>query len=52
MLFRSRGNPTDRGERTIEEAQVVLDQPAADGCWPSDHFGVLATVRLAPRTDH
>lgn len=44
-----RGAPTHRGERTIEEARVVFDQPAADGTWPSDHFGVLAVVRIAPR---
>jgi endonuclease/exonuclease/phosphatase family metal-dependent hydrolase len=44
-----RGAVTSRGERTIEEARVVLDQPAADGCWASDHFGVFASVRVAPR---
>lgn len=44
-----RGAPTVRGERTVEEARIVFDQPAADGTWPSDHFGVLAVVRLAPR---
>lgn len=29
-------------------AEIVLDQPAADGAWPSDHFGVVARLLLAP----
>ena len=23
-------------------AEIVFDRPAADGAWPSDHFGVVA----------
>jgi endonuclease/exonuclease/phosphatase family metal-dependent hydrolase len=41
-----RGPVTEREAHTIEGAKVVLDSPAADGTWPSDHFGVLAVVRL------
>ena len=29
-------------------ARRVLDQPAADGTWPSDHFGVLADFVVGP----
>jgi endonuclease/exonuclease/phosphatase family metal-dependent hydrolase len=32
----------DRG--VIVESSVVLDHPAADGTWPSDHFGVMAVI--------
>jgi endonuclease/exonuclease/phosphatase family metal-dependent hydrolase len=27
-------------------AAVVFNQPAADGAWPSDHFGVVARLQL------
>lgn len=43
-----RGPVLERGEHAIIDSRVVLDGPAADGTWPSDHFGVLAVVRLAP----
>jgi endonuclease/exonuclease/phosphatase family metal-dependent hydrolase len=46
-----RGAAQYDGSRTIEDARVVLDSPAADGTWPSDHFGVLVVVRLASRMD-
>lgn len=29
-------------------SDIVFDRPAADGVWPSDHFGVVARFRLAP----
>ena len=29
-------------------AERVFDQPAADGTWPSDHFGVVARLVLKP----
>ncbi|MGI5864851.1 MAG: endonuclease/exonuclease/phosphatase family protein [Myxococcales bacterium] len=45
-----RGAPTAQGERIVEEARVVLDQPGADGCWPSDHFGVFASIRARGQT--
>lgn len=43
-----RGAVSHQGEHAIEDARIVLDSPAADGTWPSDHFGVLAVVRLTP----
>lgn len=43
-----RGPVLEHGERAIVDARIVLDAPAADGTWPSDHFGVLAVIRLAP----
>jgi endonuclease/exonuclease/phosphatase family metal-dependent hydrolase len=30
----------------VSAARVVLDEPAEDGTWPSDHFGVMADVWL------
>lgn len=32
----------------VLEARRVLDRPDAAGTWPSDHFGVLARLRLSP----
>lgn len=43
-----RGPVLQHGEHAVEDARIVLDVPAADGTWPSDHFGVFAVVRLAP----
>lgn len=34
------------GRFEAREAGIVLDRPDAAGTWPSDHFGVLATLRL------
>ncbi len=34
------------GRGRVVDARVVLDAPAADGTWPSDHFGVLAEIDL------
>ncbi|MSP60116.1 MAG: hypothetical protein EXR72_07200 [Myxococcales bacterium] len=36
-----------RGE--VLDCRIVLDAPDADGCFPSDHFGLLAEVRLTPK---
>ena len=39
---------------TVRESRVVLDRPGrrADGSplWPSDHYGVLADIAVAPAT--
>lgn len=29
-------------------SEIVFDQPAADGTWPSDHFGVVARLLVEP----
>lgn len=36
------------GRGLIHECRVVLDRPGEDGVFPSDHFGVLARVQVAP----
>jgi endonuclease/exonuclease/phosphatase family metal-dependent hydrolase len=41
------GSVTNQGERIIEDARVVLDSPASDSTWPSDHFGVFAIIGVA-----
>jgi len=44
--------PGSRVEASVVSSRVVLDQPGrrADGgpLWPSDHYGVLAEIRLTP----
>lgn len=35
------------GRGRVLDARVVLDLPAPDGTWPSDHFGVLAEIAIA-----
>jgi endonuclease/exonuclease/phosphatase family metal-dependent hydrolase len=37
------------GRGLIHLCRIVLDQPDADGVFPSDHFGVMADVQLTPR---
>lgn len=32
------------GRCAVEDCRIVLDQPAADGAYPSDHFGLLADI--------
>jgi endonuclease/exonuclease/phosphatase family metal-dependent hydrolase len=39
-----RGN----GRGTVRDCRIVLDEPAEDGVWASDHFGLVAEVRLSP----
>lgn len=36
----------ERGRFEVLDADIVLDQPDADGHWPSDHFGMHAVLRL------
>ena len=38
-----RGN----GRGTVRECRIVIDEPAADGVWASDHFGLYAEVSLS-----
>jgi len=44
------GYPLPSGVGLIERCRVVCDD-AHDGVWPSDHFGVYAELRSAPRPD-
>jgi endonuclease/exonuclease/phosphatase family metal-dependent hydrolase len=41
----------ERGRFEVLDAGIVLDQPDADGHWPSDHFGMHAVLRLVPSAD-
>ena len=34
------------GRATIRSCRIVLDQPAADGAYVSDHFGLLAEIQM------
>jgi endonuclease/exonuclease/phosphatase family metal-dependent hydrolase len=34
------------GRATIRTCRIVLQEPAADGVYPSDHFGLLAEIQL------
>jgi endonuclease/exonuclease/phosphatase family metal-dependent hydrolase len=36
------------GRGTVHACRIVLDEPAADGAWGSDHFGLYAEVQLVP----
>jgi len=36
------------GSGTVLACEIVLDQPDTQGVWPSDHFGVLCDVQVAP----
>jgi endonuclease/exonuclease/phosphatase family metal-dependent hydrolase len=36
------------GRGVIKDCRIVLDQPDADGCFPSDHFGLCADIQVAP----
>jgi endonuclease/exonuclease/phosphatase family metal-dependent hydrolase len=38
------------GRGAIRDCRIVLDEPDADGCFGSDHFGLLAEVHLTPPT--
>jgi endonuclease/exonuclease/phosphatase family metal-dependent hydrolase len=35
------------GRATIRSCRIVLDRPAADGAYASDHFGLLAEIQMA-----
>jgi endonuclease/exonuclease/phosphatase family metal-dependent hydrolase len=39
------------GAFDVLEAQRILDSPAADGLWPSDHFGIRVRLRLRSRSE-
>ena len=39
------GYPREAGIGQVVEARLVGDQPV-DGVWPSDHFGVVADIRV------
>jgi endonuclease/exonuclease/phosphatase family metal-dependent hydrolase len=34
------------GRAAIRSCRIVLDQPAADGAFASDHFGLLAEIQM------
>ena len=36
------------GRATIRSCRIVLDQPAPDGTYASDHFGLLAEIQIDP----
>ncbi len=36
----------ERGRVDVVDAARILDAAGADGTWPSDHFGISATLRL------
>ena len=40
--------PRRDGRGTVRDARVVFDQPDGDGVYPSDHFGVVSDVQIAP----
>jgi endonuclease/exonuclease/phosphatase family metal-dependent hydrolase len=39
---------TREGRGIIHECRIVCDVPDGEGAFPSDHFGVMAEVQLAP----
>jgi endonuclease/exonuclease/phosphatase family metal-dependent hydrolase len=41
---------TRDGRGVVRDCRVVFDRPDPDGCYASDHFGVLADIQLAPLT--
>jgi endonuclease/exonuclease/phosphatase family metal-dependent hydrolase len=36
------------GRGTVLDCRIVFDQPDADGCHPTDHFGLCADIQIAP----
>ena len=40
--------PRRDGRGGIHDARVVFDRPDEEGIYPSDHFGVLADIRVLP----
>lgn len=48
FIFVGELGPDQRG--AIIDARVVLDMPASDGTFASDHFGVYAEIALEPRS--
>jgi endonuclease/exonuclease/phosphatase family metal-dependent hydrolase len=45
-IFVGQTNRDGRGQ--VLQCRVVLDEPDADGVFPSDHFGVFSEVQLLP----
>lgn len=41
-----------RGEFTPVSSRIIFNQPDADGTWASDHYGMLATLRLHSQQEH
>ena len=38
------------GRGVVHDARIVLDRPGTDGCYASDHFGVMADIQVTPLT--
>jgi endonuclease/exonuclease/phosphatase family metal-dependent hydrolase len=36
------------GRGTVRDARLAFDRPDADGVFPSDHFGVMTDIQIAP----
>jgi endonuclease/exonuclease/phosphatase family metal-dependent hydrolase len=36
------------GRGVVHDCRIVLDHPDSEGCFPSDHFGLLAEIQLVP----
>jgi endonuclease/exonuclease/phosphatase family metal-dependent hydrolase len=36
------------GRGVVQDCRIVLDHPDAEGCFPSDHFGLMADVQVSP----
>jgi endonuclease/exonuclease/phosphatase family metal-dependent hydrolase len=36
------------GRGAVRACRIVLDQPDGDGTYPSDHFGLMAEIQIAP----
>jgi endonuclease/exonuclease/phosphatase family metal-dependent hydrolase len=39
------------GRGVVHDCRIVLDRPDAEGCFPSDHFGLMADIQIAPLAD-
>ena len=38
------------GRGVVHDARLVLDRPGPDGCYATDHFGVMADIQITPLT--
>jgi endonuclease/exonuclease/phosphatase family metal-dependent hydrolase len=36
------------GRGVVQDCRIVLDHPDADGCFPTDHFALLADIQVTP----
>lgn len=41
----------DAADFIVRSAEIILDDPVAEGLWPSDHFGVHARLRFRGPTE-